>query len=72
MFERPEREDPPKDSPDYWRAYKTLPVADFFKDWKEKFRSLEWVALPHNVDDGMLLEQNSSSTDVSSINVSFS
>jgi len=38
-------------------------VADFFADWKAKFRSLEWVALPHNVDDGMLLAQNDSSTD---------
>jgi hypothetical protein len=56
--ERPERSEPTKDSPDYWRAYKTLPVEEFFKQWEENFRSLEWVVNPHDVDDGMMLRHD--------------
>ncbi|MCJ1262695.1 hypothetical protein MMC22_002565 [Lobaria immixta] len=52
--ERPERAVPDRESPDFWRAYRTLPVKDFFEEWKDNFRNLEWVAVPDNVDDGVL------------------
>ncbi|KUI53352.1 hypothetical protein VP1G_00820 [Cytospora mali] len=32
------------DSPGYWRVFRTRPVADFFKEWVEKYRSLERFA----------------------------
>ena len=64
MMERPERDTPPQDAPDHWRAYKTLPIAEFFEDWKEQFRSLNWVALAHRGEDGVLLNHNAS-TEVS-------
>jgi len=63
--ERPERSEPTKDSPDYWRAYKTLPVEDFFKQWEENFRSLEWVVNPHDADDGVMMRHDQE-TDVGS------
>jgi hypothetical protein len=56
--ERPERSEPTRDSPNYWRAYRTLPVEEFFKQWEENFRSLEWVVNPHDVDDGMMLRHD--------------
>jgi hypothetical protein len=62
--ERPERSEPGIDSPDYWRAYQTLPVEYFFKQWEGKFRSLEWVVNPYNIDDGMMLRYDEE-TDVS-------
>lgn len=58
MMERPERPSPPSGHPDHWRAYKTLPIVDFFEDWKEEFRSLRWVALGHRDDDGVLLNHD--------------
>ena len=50
MIERPEREFPDQDSPDYWQAYRTLPVGEMFEEWKAKYRELEWVVVP---DDDM-------------------
>ncbi|TVY52894.1 hypothetical protein LCER1_G005244 [Lachnellula cervina] len=41
--EHPERAEPSQDSPDAWRAYRTLPITEFFEEWKVKFRSLEWM-----------------------------
>lgn len=62
--ERPERSEPPQDHPDHWRAYKTLPIAEFFENWKEKYRTLEWVVMPEDVDDGVMIGHNKH-TDVS-------
>lgn len=56
---------PDRESPDFWRAYRTLPVKDFFEEWKDNFRNLEWVAVPGNVDDGVLFRYDRM-TDVSS------
>ena len=36
-------------SPRYWRAFPTLPIVEFFENWKEKFRSVEWIPTPDNV-----------------------
>ena len=56
--ERPERNEPTRGSPDYWRAYRTLPVEDFFRQWEDNFRSLEWVVNPHDPDDAMMLRHD--------------
>lgn len=65
MMERPERNDPPMDHPDNWRAYQTLPIIEFFNLWKENYRSLKRVVLPDKWDmDGVRLQQNKA-TDVS-------
>ncbi|KAM7220380.1 hypothetical protein V8F06_004159 [Rhypophila decipiens] len=53
QFERPERDSPGPDEEDHWRAYRTLPVQEFLDEWKERFRSLEWVILPDDGDDGV-------------------
>lgn len=42
------------DSPGYWRAFRTRPVADFFEEWVNKYRSLEWAVVPGSVEDGVL------------------
>jgi len=57
-MERPERDQPPQDDPDYWRAYKTFPIAEFFESWKENYRTLEWVVVPDNVDDGVMIRHD--------------
>lgn len=51
--ERPERSEPNSESPDYWRAYPTLPVVEFFETLKQNFLRLEWVVIPGNLDDGI-------------------
>lgn len=56
--ERPERNEPTRGSPDYWRAYRTLPVEGFFRQWEDNFRSLEWVVNPHDPDDAMMLRHD--------------
>ncbi|KAB5583470.1 hypothetical protein GE09DRAFT_302667 [Coniochaeta sp. 2T2.1] len=53
QFERPERSTPSADSPDHWRAYRTLPIAEFFEEWKAKYLLAEWVVLPEEVDDAV-------------------
>jgi hypothetical protein len=53
QFEKPKRDTPGPDSPDHWRAYRTLPIADFFEEWKDKYRRLEWVVLPEDEDDSV-------------------
>ena len=58
MMERPERDYPPLDDPENWRAYQTLPIVEFFELWKEKYRSLEWVVLPEKGhEDGVYIQQ---------------
>ncbi len=54
-MERPKNKEPPKDDPDYWRAYETLPIAEFFQSWIDNYRSLDWVTVPENTDDGAML-----------------
>lgn len=66
--ERPERPEPDRESTDFWRAYRTLPVEAFFEEWKDNFRNLEWVMVPGNVDDGVLCRHDRM-TDVSSISI---
>ncbi|CAK7210823.1 hypothetical protein SBRCBS47491_000908 [Sporothrix bragantina] len=61
--ERPEKSAPDQDSPDYWRAYRTLPVAAMLEEWKQKYSSLEWVVVPNNYDDGVMYYVNDESTD---------
>jgi hypothetical protein len=57
MMERPERDYPPLDDPENWRAYQTLPIVEFFELWKEKYRSLEWVVLPEKGhEDGVYIQ----------------
>ncbi|KAM7192193.1 hypothetical protein V8F33_008467 [Rhypophila sp. PSN 637] len=53
QFEKPERDTPGPDDEGHWKAYHTLPVQEFFDEWKDKYRSLEWVILPDDVDDGV-------------------
>jgi len=48
-MERPERDEPPKDDPNHWRAYHTLPIAEFFQSWVGSYRSLDWVTVPENI-----------------------
>ena len=62
--ERPERDEPGRDSPDFWRAYHTRPVVEFLEEWKEKYRSLEWVVVPDDVDDAVMIRWDKK-TDVS-------
>ena len=62
--ERPERDEPGQDSPDFWRAYHTRPVVEFLEEWKENYRSLAWVIVPEDPDDGAMLKRNKK-TDVS-------
>ncbi len=49
----PERDYPPREHPDHWRAYRTLPIREFFEGWKEEYRNLAWVVIPDD-DDGVL------------------
>lgn len=56
--EYPERSESPQDSPDAWRAYHTRPLEDFFEEWKDKYRVLEWTAVPGNVEDGIVFGSN--------------
>ncbi|KAK8043402.1 hypothetical protein PG993_005832 [Apiospora rasikravindrae] len=65
--ERPERSEPAQDSPDAWRAYHTRPVEEFFEEWKEKYRTLEWAAVVENVDDGVVFRQDASTDEVRQI-----
>jgi hypothetical protein len=37
-----------------------MPITEFFSDWKEMFHSLQWVALSHRSDDGVLLNHDRS------------
>lgn len=63
--ERPARSAPGQDSPDYWRAYHTLPVETFFREWRDNYRRLEWAMVPGNPDDGVMFRHNDRATDVS-------
>ncbi len=54
MFERPQRPEPALGSPDYWRAYQTLPVGEMLAEWKAKFLQLEWVVVPDDYEDGVM------------------
>ena len=63
--ERPEHDEPGEDSPDFWRAYHTLPIPDFLEEWKDKYRSLEWMVVPENVHDAVMI-RNDKAADVSS------
>ena len=65
MMERPERDHPPLDDPENWRAYQTLPIVEFFELWKEKYRSLEWVVLPEKGHENGVYIQLRKETDVS-------
>ena len=62
--ERPERDEPGPDSPDFWRAYHTRPVGEFLAEWKGKYRSLEWVVVPDDVHDAVMIRRDEK-TDVS-------
>jgi hypothetical protein len=64
MMERPKRDTPTKDDPDYWRAYQTHSIVDFFQSWIDNYRSLDWVTVPDNPDDGAMLSYTTR-TDVS-------
>ncbi|TVY44656.1 hypothetical protein LSUB1_G001829 [Lachnellula subtilissima] len=39
--EHPGRAKPSQDFPYAWRAYCTLPIIEFFEEWKERFRNIE-------------------------------
>ncbi|KAL8836528.1 MAG: hypothetical protein Q9170_002883 [Blastenia crenularia] len=54
--ERPERDEPGEDSPDFWRAYHTRPIAEFLEEWKEKYMSLEWVVIPDDPFDAVMIK----------------
>jgi hypothetical protein len=54
-LEHPKRKEPPKDDPDYWRAYETLPIGEFFQSWIDTYRCLDWVTVPENTDDEAML-----------------
>ena len=63
--DRPERDEPGPDSPDFWRAYHTRPVVEFLEEWKGKYRSLEWVVVPDSFHDAVMIRWDKK-TDVSS------
>ncbi|KUJ08210.1 uncharacterized protein LY89DRAFT_725139 [Mollisia scopiformis] len=65
-METPESIFPPPGHPEHWRAYRTLPIRDFFESWKEKYRSLAWVVMPDE-DDGVLCNQEPSSNEIREI-----
>jgi hypothetical protein len=65
-MERPKRDEPPNDDPNHWRAYHTLPIGEFFQSWIDNYRSLDWVTIPENTDDGAMLSRTRK-TDVSRI-----
>ncbi|KAI0176930.1 hypothetical protein BJ166DRAFT_10815 [Pestalotiopsis sp. NC0098] len=65
--ERPERPEPGQDSPDAWRAYHTRPAEEFFEEWKEKYRILEWAPLIENADDGVMFCYDAHSEEVRQI-----
>ncbi|KAJ9156782.1 hypothetical protein NKR19_g4209 [Coniochaeta hoffmannii] len=67
QFEKPERQTPGVDSPDHWRAYRTLPLAEFFEEWKDKYRRLEWVVVPEDEDDGVRYRFDAETDDVREI-----
>ena len=69
--ERPEHDEPGRDSPDFWRAYHTLPIADFLEEWKDKYRSLEWVVVPKNEFDAVMIRHDAA-TDVSPMTITSS
>ena len=70
--ERPERDEPGPDSLVFWWAYHTRPVAEILEEWKENYRSLDWVVIPDDVDDAVMIRWNKE-TDVRcfAIGVSF-
>lgn len=55
------------DSPGYWRAFRTRPVAQFFEEWVEKYRSLEWLVVPGSVEDGVLFYRDAATEEVRNI-----
>ncbi|KAK8040828.1 hypothetical protein PG994_013835 [Apiospora phragmitis] len=61
------RSEPARDNPDAWRAYHTRPVADFFEEWKEKYRTLDWAAVVESVDDGIMFRHDVSTDEVRQI-----
>jgi hypothetical protein len=63
-MDRPERDEPAIGDPNYWRAFKTLPIAEFFESWEKNYLTLEWVTVPENDDDGAML-CHTKETDVS-------
>ena len=65
-----EEESSPAEDEEYWRRYRTRPVVVFLEDWKEKYRNLEWVALPDEYFDGVR-ERMDQETDVSSSSALF-
>ncbi|ETS75723.1 hypothetical protein PFICI_12667 [Pestalotiopsis fici W106-1] len=65
--ERPERSEPAQDSPDAWRAYHTRPAEEFFEEWKDKYRTLEWAPLIENADDGVVISYDAGSEEVRQI-----
>ncbi|PMD40584.1 hypothetical protein L207DRAFT_633572 [Hyaloscypha variabilis F] len=67
LMERPERETAARGDPNYWRAYRTLPVAEFFQSWIDNYRSLDWVTVPDNVDDGAMLSHTKRTDEVRAI-----
>lgn len=66
-MESPKSDHPPCDDPNYWRAYQTLPIVDFFQSWIDNYRSLDWVTVPDNTDDGAMLS-HTTKTDVRYMN----
>jgi hypothetical protein len=34
----------------FWKHFPSKPIKEFFKDWEEKYNSLEWM--PIQVEDG--------------------
>ena len=62
--ELPERDEPGQDSPDFWKAYHTKPIAEFLEEWKENYRQLKWVVVPQDIDDAVRIQWNKN-TDVS-------
>lgn len=53
----------PETTPQIWRYYETLPIAELFASWEQNFRSLEWTANPFNFERGMMLRYDGA-TDV--------
>ncbi|KAL9580260.1 MAG: hypothetical protein Q9212_004601 [Teloschistes hypoglaucus] len=65
--EAPERDEPGEDSPDFWRAYHTGPIVQFLEEWKEKYRSLEWVVLPDEYFDAVRIRWDKKTDEIRDI-----
>ncbi|SMY22140.1 unnamed protein product [Zymoseptoria tritici ST99CH_1A5] len=57
----------PDTTKEWWRHNDTLPIAEFFASWKEKFRTLEWAVNPFDCEHNTLLRYDRATDEVRQI-----